>query len=158
MQKKNKLKKEKFYLSSTTKTQVIYPSKKFFHIWHNGPRNKENIPLLAQDIHTLGNTFLKFTRHPNKLKTFTKSHPQDLVTEIDQGIEALWRYWLTTFLPNDQIIGEEQENQALKENNVIHALIVHSDDGMDEISPLAKTNVIELKDGNIKNFYIDPKL
>ncbi len=47
--------------------------------------------------------------------------------------------------------------EALKENNVIHALIVHSDDGMDEISPFAKTNVIELKDGNIKNFSIDPK-
>ena len=28
---------------------------------------------------------------------------------------------------------------------------------MDEISPFAKTNVIELKDGNIKNFSIDPK-
>ncbi|MEK9657988.1 MAG: inositol monophosphatase family protein [bacterium] len=116
MQKKNELKKEKFYLSSTTKTQVIYPSKKFFHIWRNGPRNKESIPLLAQDIHTLGNTFLKFTRQPHKLQTFTKSHPQDLVTEIDQGIEALWRHWITTFLPNDQIIGEEQKNSTLKEN------------------------------------------
>ena len=28
--------------------------------------------------------------------------------------------------------------EALKENNVTHAYIVHSDDGMDEISPLQK--------------------
>ena len=47
--------------------------------------------------------------------------------------------------------------EALKENNVIHAYIVHSDDGMDEISPFAKTNVVELKDGKINEFTIDPK-
>ena len=46
--------------------------------------------------------------------------------------------------------------EALKENNVIHAYIVHSDDGMDEISPFAKTNIVELKDGKINEFIIDP--
>ena len=47
--------------------------------------------------------------------------------------------------------------EALKENNVVHAYIVNSDDGMDEISPFAKTNVVELKDGKISEFFIDPK-
>ncbi len=47
--------------------------------------------------------------------------------------------------------------EALKENGVIHAYIVHSDDGMDEISPFAKTNVVELKDGSMTEFIIDPK-
>ena len=47
--------------------------------------------------------------------------------------------------------------EALKENNVVHAYIVHSDDGMDEISPFAKTNVVELKDGKINEFTINPK-
>ena len=47
--------------------------------------------------------------------------------------------------------------EALKENNVVHAYIVHSDDGMDEISPFAKTNIVELKDKEIKEFTIDPK-
>ncbi len=47
--------------------------------------------------------------------------------------------------------------EALKENNVNHALIVHSEDGMDEISPFAKTNVVELKDSQIKEYIIDPK-
>ena len=47
--------------------------------------------------------------------------------------------------------------EALRENNVIHAYIVHSDDGMDEISPFAKTNIVELKDKNINEFLIDPK-
>ena len=47
--------------------------------------------------------------------------------------------------------------EALKENGVIHAYIVHSDDGMDEISPFAKTSIVELKDKEIKEFTIDPK-
>ena len=47
--------------------------------------------------------------------------------------------------------------EALRENNVIHAFIVHSEDGMDEISPFEKTNVVELKNGIIKEFKIDPK-
>ncbi|MDC1092947.1 anthranilate phosphoribosyltransferase [Pelagibacteraceae bacterium] len=46
--------------------------------------------------------------------------------------------------------------EALKENNVVHAYIVHSDDGMDEISPFAKTNIVELKDKSINEFTIDP--
>ena len=47
--------------------------------------------------------------------------------------------------------------EALKENKVEHAYIVHSDDGMDEISPFTKTNIVELKNGNISEFTIDPK-
>ena len=47
--------------------------------------------------------------------------------------------------------------EALKENDVTHAFIVHSEDGMDEISPFSKTNVVELKNGIINEFVIDPK-
>jgi anthranilate phosphoribosyltransferase len=47
--------------------------------------------------------------------------------------------------------------EALKDNNVVHAYILHSDDGMDEISPFAKTNIVELKNGKINEFTINPK-
>ena len=47
--------------------------------------------------------------------------------------------------------------EALRENNAIHAYIVHSDDGMDEISPFAETNVVELKGKNIIEFKINPE-
>jgi anthranilate phosphoribosyltransferase len=46
--------------------------------------------------------------------------------------------------------------EALKENNVEHAYIVHSEDGMDEISSFAKTKIVELNNGNIKSFLINP--
>ena len=37
------------------------------------------------------------------------------------------------------------------------AWIVNSEDGLDEISPYAKTNVIQLKDNKITEIVIDPK-
>ena len=46
---------------------------------------------------------------------------------------------------------------ALKNLKSKHAWIVHSEDGMDEISPFATTNVIQLKDGEISEFKINPK-
>ena len=47
--------------------------------------------------------------------------------------------------------------EALRENNVVHAYIVHSYDGMDEISPFAKTDIVELNNRNITEFIVDPK-
>ena len=46
--------------------------------------------------------------------------------------------------------------EALKENQVTNAFIVNSEDGMDQISPFAKTKVVELKNNEIKKFTIDP--
>ena len=46
---------------------------------------------------------------------------------------------------------------ALKSLDIKFAWIVNSDDGLDEISPYAKTNVIQLKDNEITEFTIDPK-
>ena len=46
---------------------------------------------------------------------------------------------------------------ALKNLQSKHAWIVHSEDGMDEISPFAITNIVELKDGKINEIKIDPK-
>ena len=46
---------------------------------------------------------------------------------------------------------------ALKNLQTKHAWIVHSDDGMDEISPFALTNIVEIKDNTINEIKIDPK-
>jgi anthranilate phosphoribosyltransferase len=46
---------------------------------------------------------------------------------------------------------------ALKNLNIKYAWIVNSEDGFDEISPYAKTNVAQLKNGAISEIIIDPK-
>ena len=46
---------------------------------------------------------------------------------------------------------------ALKNLNIKFAWIINSDDGLDEISPYTKTNIIQLKDNVITEIIIDPK-
>ena len=47
--------------------------------------------------------------------------------------------------------------EGLRNLNIKFAWIVNSEDGLDEISPYANTNVIQLKDGEISEIIIDPK-
>ncbi len=46
---------------------------------------------------------------------------------------------------------------GLKSLNINFAWIVHSEDGLDEISPYAITNIIQLKNGKISEITVDPK-
>jgi len=46
---------------------------------------------------------------------------------------------------------------GLKNLNIRFAWIVNSEDGLDEISPYTKTNVMQLKDNKISEITIDPK-
>jgi len=46
---------------------------------------------------------------------------------------------------------------GLKNLNIKFAWIVNSEDGLDEISPYAKTKVVQLKDNQISEIIIDPK-
>jgi anthranilate phosphoribosyltransferase len=47
---------------------------------------------------------------------------------------------------------------GLKNLDIKFAWIVNSEDGLDEISPYANTNVIQLKDGKISKIIINPKI
>ena len=47
--------------------------------------------------------------------------------------------------------------EALKNLNLKKALIVHSQDGLDEISPYANTDIVELTDGKITESVLNPK-
>lgn len=46
--------------------------------------------------------------------------------------------------------------EALSKLGSKHALVVHSDDGLDEISIAAPTRVWEMRDGNVERFHISP--
>ena len=65
-------------------------------------------------------------------------------------------------LVENQIIGVFDKKllkifaHALKNLNIKFAWIVNSEDGLDEISPYAKTNVVQLKNGEISDLVIDP--
>ena len=62
-----------------------------------------------------------------------------------------------------QVVGVFDKNllnifaHALKDLNIKFAWVVNSNDGLDEISPYDKTNIIQLKNGEITEMHIDPK-
>ena len=66
-------------------------------------------------------------------------------------------------LVDRQVVGVFDKNllkifaDALRNLNIKYAWIVNSEDGLDEISPYAKTNVVQLKNGEISEIIIDPK-
>jgi len=66
-------------------------------------------------------------------------------------------------LVNRQVVGVFDKNllkifaNALSNLDIKYAWIVNSEDGLDEISPYAKTNVVQLKNGEISEIIIDPK-
>ena len=66
-------------------------------------------------------------------------------------------------LVNRQVVGVFDKNllkifaYALKNLDIKYAWIVNSEDGLDEISPYAKTNVVQLKNGEISEIIINPK-
>src|SRR6266513_1444252 len=45
---------------------------------------------------------------------------------------------------------------ALRTLGTVHALVVHGEPGMDEVSPLGTTHVVEIMDGQIREWTIDP--
>ena len=45
---------------------------------------------------------------------------------------------------------------ALRTLGTVHALVVHGEPGMDEVSPLGRTHVVEIQDGTIREWEIDP--
>ena len=63
-----------------------------------------------------------------------------------------------------QVVGVFDKNllkvfaDGLKKLNIKFAWIVNSEDGLDEISPYAKSNIVQLKDGIISELIIDPNL
>lgn len=65
--------------------------------------------------------------------------------------------------PKYQVLGVYQPYlvpimaQVLKESGVDHALIVHSDDGLDELSISAPTQIAELKNRHIRYYQITPQ-
>ena len=62
-----------------------------------------------------------------------------------------------------QVVGVAEERRlpliagALAELGSVHALVVHGEPGMDEISPLGDTRVLEVRDGRVREWAIRPQ-
>jgi anthranilate phosphoribosyltransferase len=64
--------------------------------------------------------------------------------------------------PKKQVIGVYRKDLVIKVAQILkslgseHALVVHSEDGLDELSVSAPNHIVELKNGNISQYIINP--
>ena len=94
--------------------------------------NKFNFAFMfAPNYHSAMKHVSSARKKIGKKTIFNLIGPLSSPAQVKRQVVGVYeRKWMTPFA------------EALRENNVVHAYIVHSDDGMDEISPFAKTSIV----------------
>jgi fructose-1,6-bisphosphatase/inositol monophosphatase family enzyme len=83
-------------------------SDQFVHIFNTPPQNIHCSVELNTRLHIVGEGLSALIRKGRGIVTHrSKSSPTDIVTDMDQGIEMLFRIWLFKHYPHHKIIGEE---------------------------------------------------
>ena len=81
--------------------------KSFLKIWEEGPESVSALNI-SKAVHLISQPCCELIKKGrNDIQVFEKSSPDDLVTNMDKGIEMIFRIWLNRHLPDHKIIGEE---------------------------------------------------
>lgn len=95
----------------------IKPDAAFWTVWDQGPSDT-SLAELERCMVVLGKAFCQLINAgQGKVKVSQKTSPQDLVTEVDKGIEMLLRLWIKRFYPHHKIIGEEGYKESFKSSD-----------------------------------------
>lgn len=98
---------------------AIHTAPSFRDVWCNGPKNESPEELL-RCICELGDTFSELIRQKqNNVRVSTKQSTFDLVTEMDMGIEMLFRLWINRFFPAHKVIGEEGYKDVIHHTDTV---------------------------------------
>ncbi|MDF1758012.1 MAG: anthranilate phosphoribosyltransferase [Legionellaceae bacterium] len=112
-----------------------------------------------QSLDTIGYSFLSAQVFNPGLKSFGSLRKKIGVPTIFNVLGPL----LNPIRPRRQVVGVYRRDlvpkvaEVLKELGLIHALVVHSEDGLDEFSVSAKSHVAILRFGKITAFSISPE-
>lgn len=124
-----------------------------------GIRLATNPKACISDLDTLGYTYLAAPVFNSLLKSF--SHLRQTIGK--PTIFNILGPLLNPICPQHQVIGVSRKTllpvmtQILRMSAIKHAIIVHSDDGLDELSISAPSQVIEVRDGFSQEYRIDPE-
>ena len=78
----------------------------FWYAWHADPGH--TAPQIEHALRVMMPFLMQLAVVGQSLATSqTKVSPDDIVTEVDLGLEGLFRMWISRHFPEDQIIGEE---------------------------------------------------
>ena len=91
----------------------------FFDVWCNGPHDT-SLSSLTHCLGVLGMGFNTFVRAgQGNVAVREKTKPDDLVTDMDAGIEMLFRLWIQQFFPDHKVIGEEGIKETFSTKDVV---------------------------------------
>ena len=80
--------------------------------------------------------------------------------DLSLDLDNMWSYMKTHGNPDWQSHPSYLDHlipRVLERLGSIHCMVVHGEDGLDEISLSGRTRVSELKDGNIRTYDLDPE-
>lgn len=94
-------------------------SSEFIKEWRHGP-DRETPAAVGKSLEVIVRGFSELIRFSQgRTKVSTKADPYDFVTEVDGGIEALFKIWLYKHLPHHKVIGEEGVKPSVTEDDYV---------------------------------------
>jgi fructose-1,6-bisphosphatase/inositol monophosphatase family enzyme len=97
----------------------IQVSREFVAVWEKGPID-DSTRSLAEAVAILGQAFGELIiKGQCSIEYTTKESPVDFVTEMDTGIEMLFRIWMSRFFPDHKIIGEEGSKDMITPDDTV---------------------------------------
>lgn len=107
-------------LQNTEKSPKIQVSDTFLQAWHTPPKNPHDPITLAQNLNIVSSTFRQLIiLGQGQVNVSEKTGPHDMVTEMDQGIEMLYRIWIHKHYPHHKIIGEEGQKDRITSEDYV---------------------------------------
>ncbi len=92
----------------------------FVSIWETSPHDNTDPKELNDRLYELGKMFSKLIiTGQSHVKVREKDSPTDLVTDMDQGIEMLFRLWINHHYSDHKIIGEEGVKDPFTHDDVV---------------------------------------
>lgn len=108
-------------LPTQSATTIQIPaSEALIQAWNTPIQDTASPKELLDRVTIIGEGFNSLITHgQDKVKNEFKSGPFDIVTEMDKGIEALFRSWLKAHYPHHKVVGEEWPNDTFGPDDVV---------------------------------------
>ena len=111
------------YLTLPTESATVVEipaSESLIQAWTSPINDVQNPEELQERLIQIGDAFNALIKYgQDKVKNELKSGPFDVVTEMDKGIESLFRQWLKQHYPHHKVVGEEWPNDTFGPDDVV---------------------------------------
>lgn len=95
-------------------------SLEFINIWHTPPTQMDDAYELSSRLRVIGSTLSQLLIYCRSFISVSyKDGPLDIVTNMDRGLEMLFRIWISKHYPHHKIIGEEGYKDVITENDYV---------------------------------------